>query len=222
MLHARSRRVHHGSTSAKTRGGTRATDAALNPSFCRDFSTARAHADPPFTRRSTTHNREVPGSNPWRSYSGGKRVRASRRCRRPSVRRPPRVHGRRTRSARDHAEQESAREPSPATTPRECRSRSESPRAVERVGAHRGVRVNSRLASAAATLAGSGRGPPPARISATSAPGSPSRRCVPAAAETRTGHAAQRGVARQHLRSHHVAPSTTRLRAWPPSASPTH
>jgi hypothetical protein len=64
LLPAASRRVHHGSASATTRGDTRPPDAMLNPSFCRDFSTARAHADPPFTRRGTTHNREVGGSNP--------------------------------------------------------------------------------------------------------------------------------------------------------------
>ena len=53
-------RVHE----RETRGGARPTDAVLNLSFCGDFSTAHAHADAPFTRRSATHNREVDGSNP--------------------------------------------------------------------------------------------------------------------------------------------------------------
>jgi hypothetical protein len=41
-----------------------ANDLRVSRSFCRDFSTACAHRDPPFTRRRTTHNREVGGSNP--------------------------------------------------------------------------------------------------------------------------------------------------------------
>jgi hypothetical protein len=43
-------RVH----ARETRGGTRSTAADLNPSFCGDFSTARARAELPFTWRSTT------------------------------------------------------------------------------------------------------------------------------------------------------------------------
>src|SRR5918992_1437361 len=37
--------------------GTRPTNAVLNLSFWQGVSLPRSHADPPFTRRSTTHNR---------------------------------------------------------------------------------------------------------------------------------------------------------------------
>jgi hypothetical protein len=57
-------RVHHGSTSAGTRDGTRPPDALRNRSFCRDFFPSCPHLCAPFIRRCTTHNREVPGSNP--------------------------------------------------------------------------------------------------------------------------------------------------------------
>jgi hypothetical protein len=57
-------RVHHGSTSLNTRGCTRRTRTPAKRVFCRRFSTARARPCPRFTRRCTTHNREVGGSNP--------------------------------------------------------------------------------------------------------------------------------------------------------------
>jgi len=58
-LSAASRRVHHGSTSAKTRDDTRPCTPLRSRSFCRVFSTSCARVSPPFMRRSTTHNREV-------------------------------------------------------------------------------------------------------------------------------------------------------------------
>jgi hypothetical protein len=52
-------RVHQGSTSAKNTRGHPANRSRPEPSFA-GISTARAHADPPFTRRSTTHLAEGP------------------------------------------------------------------------------------------------------------------------------------------------------------------
>jgi hypothetical protein len=63
--------VLHGQRAGSTTGPRARKPAAapgqrlrVSRSFCRDFSTACAHPDPPFTRRCTAHNREVPGSNP--------------------------------------------------------------------------------------------------------------------------------------------------------------
>jgi hypothetical protein len=114
-------RVHQ----AHTGGVARQPRTLPNGSFCGDFSAARARSSPPFARRSTTHNREVPGSNPGGAmeFRSGMRfllstggsiaaihsvVRSSiarfRRCRARSdsamadespFRRPPRVHNQR-------------------------------------------------------------------------------------------------------------------------------
>jgi len=66
-----SRGVHRGSTSPDTRGGTRQRRASAKRLFCRDYSPACARLGPPFTRRSTTHNREVGGRSPPELKSGG-------------------------------------------------------------------------------------------------------------------------------------------------------
>jgi hypothetical protein len=51
-IHGASRGVHHGSTSAKTRGSTRPTDLSFELLVCRDFSTRYARLAPRFIRRS--------------------------------------------------------------------------------------------------------------------------------------------------------------------------
>jgi ZIP family zinc transporter len=76
-IHGASRGVHHGSTSAKTRGSTRPTDLSFELLVCRDFSTCYARLAPRFIRRSTTHNREVGGSNPPGAISPGAKKRVA-------------------------------------------------------------------------------------------------------------------------------------------------
>jgi hypothetical protein len=57
-------RVHHGSTSVSKGGSARRLRVPAKRSPCRGFATSCARPSPPFIRRGTTHNREVPGSNP--------------------------------------------------------------------------------------------------------------------------------------------------------------
>jgi hypothetical protein len=65
-----------------------ATRSRAEPIVCRDFSTARAHTHPRFTRRCTTHNREVPGSNPGGAIALPERNAVSRVRRKLSSRSP--------------------------------------------------------------------------------------------------------------------------------------
>ena len=81
-------RVHHGSTSVNTGGATRRPRRPAKRSSCRDFPTSCARLSPPFIRRSTTHNREVGGSNPPGAMRVPQRNAVSRGRRKISSRNP--------------------------------------------------------------------------------------------------------------------------------------
>jgi hypothetical protein len=83
-----SARVHHGSTSVCTGGSTWRQGAPTKRLPCRDFATSCARTGPPFTRRCTTHNREVGGSNPPGAMPVVQRNAVSRGRRKMSSRSP--------------------------------------------------------------------------------------------------------------------------------------
>lgn len=85
---ARLARVHHGSTSVSTGGSTRRLRVPAKRSRCSGFSASCARPGLPFTRRSTTHNREVDGSNPSGAMPVVQRNAVSRDRRKMSSRSP--------------------------------------------------------------------------------------------------------------------------------------